>query len=64
MMDLSLRDIAAIYPRPLRVEYYKVMATKPDAVSVAIDKLRHDVAAWVKPEDVQAVLEGVNAKAD
>ena len=59
MMDLSLRDIAAIYPRPLRVEYYKVMATKPDAVSVAIDKLKRDVAAWVKPEDVDQVLEGL-----
>lgn len=62
-MDLSLRNIAAIYPRPLRVEYYSVMATKPDSVPQAIDKLRRDLTVWVKPDDVQAVLEAVNGKA-
>ena len=63
-MDLSLHPIAAIYPRPLRVEYYSVMATKPEAIQTAIEKLRKDRAAWVRPEDVPAVLEGVKSGAD
>jgi len=48
-----------VRPRPLRVEYYQVMATQPDAVPVAIEKVKKDKTAWVRPEDAETVLEAL-----
>ena len=55
MMDFTLRPIAVIYPRPLRVEYYRVLHTPYDSIQVAVAKLQEDRAAWVKREDVETV---------
>ena len=62
MIDTTLHAIAAVRPRPLRVEYYQVMATQPDAVPVAIEKVKQDRTAWVKPDDVESVLEALKGE--
>ena len=64
MMDTTLKPITAIYPRTLNTSRHMVLYTPYDTVQVAVDKLRRDLTVWVKPEDVQAVLEGVGVGKD
>ena len=61
-MDTKLKPITAIYPRTLNTSRHMVLYTPYDTVPQAVDKLRRDLTVWVKPEDVQAVLEGVRAE--
>ena len=54
-----MKPITAIYPRTLNTSQHMVLHTSYDPVQVAIDKLKRDYTVWVRPEDVQAVLEGL-----
>ena len=58
-MDTKMKPITAIYPRTLNTSQHMVLHTSYDPVKVAIDKLKRDYTVWVRPEDVQAVLEGL-----
>ena len=58
-MDTTLKPITAIYPRTLNTSCRMVLYTPYDTVPQAVDKLRRDYTVWVKPEDVQAALEGL-----
>ena len=59
MMDTKMKPITAIYPRTLNTSQHMVLHTPYDPIQVAIDKLKRDYTVWVRPEDVQAVLEGL-----
>lgn len=58
-MDTTMRPITAIYPRTYSTSQHMVLYTPYDSVPQAIDKLRRDLTVWVRPEDVEKVLEGV-----
>ena len=58
-MDTKMKPIVKIFPRTLATSHHSVLYTPYDTVPQAVDKLRRDLTVWVKPEDVQAVLEGL-----
>ena len=61
-MDTKLKPITAIFPRTLLTSQHSVLHTPYDTIAQAVDKLRRDQRAWVRPEDVDAVIEGVGVQ--
>lgn len=59
-MDLKLKPITAIYPRTFNTSQHMVLYTPFDEIPVAVEKLKRDHRAWVRPEEVDKVLEQVN----
>lgn len=59
MIDTDLKPITAIYPRTLATSQHRVIEPQYDGIETAVDKLRRDLRAWVKPGEVDQVLQRV-----
>ena len=59
MIDTDLKPITAIYPRTLATSQHRVLMPQYDGIDAAVDKLRRDLRAWVRPGDEAVVLEAL-----
>ena len=58
-MDTKLKPITAIFPRSLLTSQHQVLYTPYDTIPQAVEKLKRDQRAWVRPEDAETVIDQV-----